>query len=98
MLNPLDNSHLSGLIHLLHVRYYKKSFANFIYYVVGGEKSESMTNSTPTEGVNSIEYQIDCWNSTKLWEQMTEDHFWTAAPRTDVINKVILSNFCCEFS
>jgi hypothetical protein len=60
--------------------------------------SEIMTNSTPTQGLNSIEYQIDCWNSTKLWEQMTEDHFWTAVYikgmnsnstlRTEVINKV----------
>jgi hypothetical protein len=60
--------------------------------------SESMTNITPSQGLNNIEYQIDYWNSTKLWEQMTEDHFWTAVYikgmnpdstlRTDVINKV----------
>jgi hypothetical protein len=62
LLNPLDNSHLSGLIYLLRIRYYKINFATFVttlVNVVGWDMSESITNSTTTLGLNSIEYQID---------------------------------------
>jgi len=79
--NPWDRSHLPGLMQLLRDNYYKKSivsFTNSLMDAMGWRLSEDDTIQNPVRGVNEVESLVHNWKSRDLWQQMTEDMFFTA--------------------